>query len=180
VSTPDQLSTEYIVERWPRLFHMAEAGSWESIKTQGLLSTTALLDRFAIDGPRRLEIESQRRPESLEIGNGTSGRVWIRDNKPINETALRRTLQGMTLEEWYRTLNDRVFFWLTRRRLDKLRSAAAYRDRRHDILTVDTAALMNSHGDAVELCNLNSGAVHAAADYPAELEASALFPTTPG
>lgn len=166
MNVPDRLTVDYIVERWPRLFHMAEAGSWDSIKKHGLQSTTALLDRLGIEHQGRAEIESERRAESVELKDALGNSVWVRDNKPINETALLKTLEGMTPEEWYRTLNGRVFFWLTRKRLDKLRGAGAYRHRRHDILTLDTAKLMQSHGDMVELSPLNSGAVHPAANYP--------------
>src|SRR5690242_15628857 len=101
---------------------MAEAGSWASIRERGLLSTTALLDLFEIEGAEREAIESVRRAESVSIEHPEYGTAWIRDNKPINETVLRRTLEGMTEAEWYRTLNGRVFFWLTTDRLDRLRN----------------------------------------------------------
>jgi hypothetical protein len=107
-----------------------------------------------------------RRPESVELKDEAGNSIWIRDNKPINETVLIKTLEGMTLSDWYRTLNGRVFFWLTERRLDKLRGAGAYEDREHDILTLDTAGLIDSYGEVIELSPLNSGAVHPAANYP--------------
>jgi hypothetical protein len=145
---------------------MAEAGSWPSVRRHGLLSTTALLDLFAIDGPRRDEIESARRPETVMIEHPRHGKAWIRDNKPINETVLRRTLVGMQMDAWYRTLNGRVFFWLSTDRLERLRNAPPYRSRPHDILTLDTAALLARHGSRVELAHLNTGAVHPSANYP--------------
>jgi hypothetical protein len=163
---PPSLSADYIAARWPQLFHMAEAGSWPSIARGGLLSTTALLDRFEIEGEGRVAIESSRRAEAAEIEHPALGTAWIRDNKPINETVLRRTLSGMSLDRWYETLNCRVYFWLTRERLDRLRSARPYRDRPHDILTIDTAALLRAHGEEVELAHLNTGAVHRGANYP--------------
>lgn len=165
-AVPETLSAAYIAARWPRLFHMAEAGSWPSIARDGLLSTTALLDRFEIEGPVRVAIESRRRAEAAEINHPELGSAWIRDNKPINETVLRRTLLGMSLDRWYETLNGRVYFWLTRERLDRLRTARPYRDRPHDILTIDTAALLRAHGEEVELAHLNTGAVHRGANYP--------------
>jgi hypothetical protein len=79
---------------------------------------------------------------------------------------LRRTLIGMSEPGWYRTLNGRVLFWLSERRLEKLRNAPPYRDREHDILTIDTGSLVESYAGEIELCHLNSGAVHPAADYP--------------
>jgi hypothetical protein len=166
VTVPATLTAEYIAERWPRLFHMAEAGSWQTIKEHGLLSTSALLDLFEVEDPRRADIESARRPESVEVTHPSYGSVWIRDNKPINQTVLRRTLVGMTENDWYRTLNGRVFFWLTEERLDRLRGAPPYAAREHDILTIDTQALLRSHGNAVELAHLNTGAVHPSANYP--------------
>ena len=163
---PDKLTAAYISSRWPRLYHMAEAGSWPSIQAHGLLSTSALLDLFQITGGQREMIEATRRPESVAIEHPVHGTAWIRDNKPINETVLRRTLVGMSEAEWYRTLNRRVFLWLTTDRLDRLRNAPPYRDREHDVLTLDTAALLDRLGDVVELAHLNTGAVHPSANYP--------------
>ena len=145
---------------------MAEAGSWPSIKRHGLLSTSALLDLFEVDGAEREAIESRRRAAMVPIHHPRHGTVWIRDNLPINVTVLRRTLVGMTEAEYYRLLNGRVFFWLRRQRLEKLLSARAYRDRHHDVLEIDTAILVERYGGAVELSHLNSGAVHAGANYP--------------
>jgi hypothetical protein len=164
-SVPARLSADHIAERWPRLFHMAEAGSWPSIRRNGLLSTTALLDRFEISGPERAAIESRRRAQAVELHHPSLGSARIRDNKPINETVLQRTLVGMSLSQWYETLNGRVFFWLTRRRLDRLREARSYRGRPHDLVIVDTAALLRSYLDEVELAHLNTGAVHRGANY---------------
>lgn len=166
MTVPITLTASYIAERWPRLFHMAEAGSWPSIQQHGLLSTSALLDLYEISEPERDSIEAARRAESVEITHPQYGSALIRDNKPINSTVLRRTLVGMSEADWYRTLNSRVFFWLTEDRLDRLRRAGPYREREHDILTIDTARLLAAHGDEVELAHLNSGAVHAGAHYP--------------
>jgi len=160
------LTPGYIAERWPRLFHMAEAGSWPAIRVHGLLSTTALLDRFEIHGDKRERLESARRPESVPIHHALYENAWIRDNKPINETVLRRTLVGMSEPEFYRLLNGRVFLWLTEARLAKLRGAPAYLGRKHDIIIVSTESLLAAYQDRVELSPMNSGAVHPAADYP--------------
>ena len=161
-----RLTPEYIASRWPRLYHLAEHGSWDSIRRYGLRSTTALLDLFEVEEAAREPIESARRPESVRIEHPAYGFAWIRDNHPSNETALRRTLVGMSESEWYRTLNGRVFFWLNKARLARLRNSPAYRDRQHDLLVLSTAKLLDRHANMVELSHLNSGAVHPAADYP--------------
>ncbi|MGH8866567.1 MAG: DUF7002 family protein [Actinomycetes bacterium] len=165
-SNSSGLTPGYIADRWPQLFHMAEAGSWSSISRHGLRSTTALLDLFEVQPAVREPIETAKRPESLRIYHEKYGTAWIRDNKPINETVLRRTLVGMDEVTWYRTLNGRVFFWLSETRLNRLRKAPPYRERTHDILVLSTAALLEDYADIVELSPLNSGAVHPAANYP--------------
>ncbi len=53
---------EELITDCPTLYHMAERGSWESIKRYGLLSTSALLDHYAVEPPKRTEIESRHRP----------------------------------------------------------------------------------------------------------------------
>lgn len=124
------MDPERLVSRYPALFHMAESGSWESIREHGLLSTTALLDLFEVEGQERLAIESARRPEIVQLEHPEYGVALVRDNKPMQEKALERCLHGMTPREWYEHLNWRVFFWVEQKRLLKLLGARAYRDRR--------------------------------------------------
>jgi hypothetical protein len=78
----------------------------------------------------------------------------------MNETVLRRTLVGMDVSEYYWALNHRVFFFLDEPPLLKLRNAPPYRDRAHEMLVLDTAALLARYGHIVELSPYNSGAVH--------------------
>jgi hypothetical protein len=151
------MTKDELVLNYPTLFHMAEDGSWESIKRFGLLSTTALLNLFQIDGTFRTAIESQRRPNSVAIRNPTLGVAVIRDQKPMSETALVGCLDRMTPTAWYQLLNGKVFFWLRRDRLSRLLQARAYRDSRHCVLTLDTAAILNRHIDKITLSPINSG-----------------------
>jgi hypothetical protein len=136
-----------LIERYPRLYHMAEAGSWPAIQEHGLLSTSALLDLFEVDGEERRLIESVRRPRSVTIDHPEHGTAVIRDQIPLNPTILQRSLVGMTPEEWCIALNSRVFFWAEEERLARMLGAKAYRDRPHDVLTVDTASLVSAHED---------------------------------
>jgi hypothetical protein len=147
-----------LASRYPVLYHMAEDGSWEGIRGLGLLSTSALLDRFEVEGERRRRIESARRPEIEAIQHPERGRALIRDNKPMQETVLERCLAGMAPREWYETLNRRVFFWVDRKRLLKLLGARAYRDRPHLVLELDTVELLRRHAEDVTLSAINSGA----------------------
>jgi hypothetical protein len=144
---------------FPRLWHMAEDGSWDSIRRHGLLSTSALLDLYEVDGERRLALEAQRRPDSVPIsGEGLPDAV-IRDQKPMRTSALAKCLVGgVTPEEWFRLLNERVFFWLSRDRLRGLLNARAYRGRPQIVLTLDTASVVAAHRPRIELSPINSGA----------------------
>jgi hypothetical protein len=143
----------------PVLYHMAERGSWASILRHGLLSTTALLDLFGIEGARREAIEATRRPERFEIAHATLGRVVVRDQKPMDDASLRRCLQDdLEPADWYKILNRKVFFWLTRERLLRLVNAKPYRKLDHDVLEIDASALVSACRDTITLSPINSGA----------------------
>ena len=145
------------VRHYPRLYHMAEANSWPSIRKHGLLSTTALLDLFEISGALRQSLESQHRPHSVAITHPEHGQAVIRDQKPLRPGPLAKCLVGMTPAQWYRTLNRYVFFWVTKERLTTLLGARAYRNKTHTVITVDTALLLETNARAARLSPINSG-----------------------
>ncbi|MFC0389114.1 DUF7002 family protein [Muricoccus vinaceus] len=150
---------EELLRDCPVLYHMAELGSWPSIQRHGLLSTSALLDLFAVSGSRRTAVEARRRPENVAIEHPKLGRAVIRDQKPMDDAGLMRCLQdGLTPEDWYKLLNDRVFMWLTRDRLHRLLTARPYRTLEHDVLELDAAPLVVAHRTRVTLSPINSGA----------------------
>jgi hypothetical protein len=137
---------------------MAAEGSWSGIERHGLRSTTALLDLFEVRGERRTELESRHRPECVSIEHPSYGRAVIRDQKPMDDPGLRRALtDGLAPTDWYRILNKKVFFWLTRERLTKLRTARAYRDKRQTVIVVDTRRLLERNHERVVLSPMNSG-----------------------
>jgi hypothetical protein len=136
---------------------MAEAGAWPSIQAHGLLSTTALLDLFEINGDLRRAIETEHRPESVTITHSVHGSAVIRDQKPMRESALRKCLCGMTPQQWYEMLNGRVFFWVSAERVRTLLNARAYREREHTVITVETAPFIAKYADRMFLSPINSG-----------------------
>lgn len=150
--TPEELAQAY-----PRLYHMADAQSWESIRKYGLLSTSSLLDLYEVKGKQRIDIESRRRPESVPILHDTHGRAVVRDHKPLIESKLRTALRDCTVEEWYRLLNRYVFFWLTQERLQTLLCARAYRNQPHAVLTLETLSFVRRYEDKIVLSPMNSG-----------------------
>ena len=151
------VTPEKLISRYPRLYHMAEANTWDSIRKHGLLSTSALLDLFEVRGAQRYAIESEHRPDSIPITHPIYGTAVIRDQKPMSDSGLLRCLRDVTPREWYEALNKRVFFWLTRKRLLTLLNAKPYRAQKHCVLTIDTALMLERHLDEITLAPLNSG-----------------------
>ena len=117
----------------PTLFHMAEAGSWPSIRRHGLLSTSALLDLYGVRGAARERIERRRRPEGVPLSAPGLEGALVRDQKPLGEEGLRRCLRnGMAPEDWYAILA-------------------------HDMLELDAAALVAACRAAIALAPINTG-----------------------
>jgi hypothetical protein len=149
---------EQLIKRYPRIYHMAEAGSWPSIRRHGLLSASEVILRADLAGSQRRILRSEHRPEKVVVCVAGIGTVVLRDQKPMSERRLRPALlDGMTPQQWYKLINSRVFFWVKEQRLHGLLTAAEYVDSEHDVLTVDTASLLSAHAKRVRLCHMNSG-----------------------
>jgi len=148
-----------LIRDCPTLYHVAERGSWPSIRQHGLLSTSALLDLFGVQGPERDAIEGRRRPEGVRLGHPALGQAVIRDQAPMDDAGLRKCLlDGLSPEDWYRLLNRKVFLWLTRARLLRLLDARLNRGVEHDVLELDAAALVEAYRGSITLSPINSGA----------------------
>lgn len=153
-----ELELQELIGHHPVLYHMAAQHSWPSIRCRGLLSTSALLDLYEIGGGERERIETAHRPKSVEIRHPTLGRAFVRDQKPMSDSRLRIALEdGLTPMDWYRILNQRTFFWLTLRRLKTFLCARSYAQDWHDVLIVETTALLNAYRDRIVLSPMNSG-----------------------
>jgi hypothetical protein len=147
-----------LVRDCPTLYHMAERDSWPSVRKYGLLSTTALLDHFEVAAPLRAAIECKRRPASVTLERNGLGRAVVRDQFPMDDKGLCRCLEdGLSPEDWYRTLNAKVFFWLTRERLLRLLNAGNYRLQEHDVLALDAMSLIHAYEDKIWFSPINSG-----------------------
>jgi hypothetical protein len=134
-----------------RIYHLAEAANWPSIRRNGLLSTTALLDSAGIHGEERNRIESCQRIKHIELPNG----VQLRDQTPMPASALQKCLVGMTPPEWYALINSKVFFWLDSERLNRQRGACGLRPQ--VVLEIDAARLVAQHGERIALSSINTG-----------------------
>ncbi|MFT4510342.1 DUF7002 family protein [Caballeronia sp. 15711] len=152
------MEIDKLIEVYPRLYHMAERGTWDSIRARGLLSASAVLDHFRLTGEDRTRYESVQRPAKMEVVAGHPEKIVLRDQKPMPHNRLLVALQdGITPEEWYRIINAKVFFWATKERLLGLLNARDYRALEHDVLTIDAAPFIQAYRDQIWLCHMNSG-----------------------
>jgi hypothetical protein len=148
-----------ILARYPRLYHLTHLENVEAIKGRGLLSTSALLDLFGIEGDERRAIEESNRRQLVPIVHPVHGRAVLRDQKPMDDRGLTRALRdGITPVEWYRLVNRHVFFWVDEGRVERLLGAQAYRDERHALVISRTAGLFERHAQDVVLSPINTGA----------------------
>lgn len=143
---------------YPRLYHMAERGSWPSIQKYGMLSTKATLDRANADASTRRAVMSTHRPKKVVIPFPGESSVVVRDQKPMSDSKLAGCLlDGITTTQWYEFLNGKVFFWATEERLHKLLNAGSYRNEEHDVLILDTKPFVNCYANEIRIGHINSG-----------------------
>jgi hypothetical protein len=154
-----------LIERYPRLFHLAEAGSARAISEHGLLPAKEIVSTSALSPDEQAAILGRPRPRALTIEHPVLGRVILRDQTPLRAHILDKVLTDMTARQWLSALNERVFFWLHSQRLDQLLNARRNRGRPHDILVIDTARMVSAHDGRIRLSAINSG--------------SALYPNAP-
>jgi hypothetical protein len=77
---------------------------------------------------RRIEIESCKRLVSHTLSRAGRPDAIVRDQKPMSDAKLKNCLEpGISPQQWYEILNDKVFFWVSREKLNKLLHARAYR-----------------------------------------------------
>ena len=82
-----------LIERYPRLYQMAEVGGYPSIFEHGLLSTVAALDRYEVRGVERFQLESAHRPEKVTLASKAYEKVVLRDQKPRKLEEIREEIR---------------------------------------------------------------------------------------
>lgn len=137
---------------------MADIDSWPIIKQHGLLSTSALLDKWGYEGSKREEIECKLRPEKVCIFHKEYGKAVIRDQKAMDPERLKKSLpEDISVESWCRFINKRVFFWADWTGLKILISANEYVYKSHLVITIDTRKLLQRYESEITLSSMNSG-----------------------
>jgi hypothetical protein len=146
-----------LIRLYPRLYHMAADGSWPSIRQHGLLSSERLLQEWEVPGPARDRALTEARRDSIRLEHPALGTAVVRDQKPIHVPSLQEALSDLTVAEWLRELNSRVFFFLYEEALSVLLKSPSYRNEAHTVLTIDTALFVTAHENEIELTTFNTG-----------------------
>lgn len=151
-----------LISKYPRLYHMAEDGSWPNILKHGLLSTSALLTLYGYTGEERRLLESEWRPRKTAISCAGLEDAVIRDQKPMPPSLLQQCLlDGMTPSEWYYLINRRTYFWVQwSPNVEWFLGSREYRNTVNLIITVDTRRLLARCADQVTLSGINSGSTY--------------------
>ena len=147
-----------LIEKYPRLFHMATAGSWGSIRVHGLWTTEQIAHTSGLAPADIRAIAERHRPRSVALDHPVLGPVIVRDQAALRPVFAPARIVDMTMDEWIQILNQRVFFWLHPIRLQGLLGATRYKKLDQDVVVVDTASLVAAHADRIELSPINSGA----------------------
>lgn len=145
---------------FPKLYHMAEDGSWPHILKRGLLSTSSLLTVYGYEGERRHKLESEWRSTKIKISCDGLEDAVLRDQIPMPPTALKQCLQNMTPEQWYTLINGRVFFWTTWKSLEMFLAAKEYKNHPQTVITLDTRKLLERYSEKITLSGINSGSTY--------------------
>lgn len=152
------MSPEKLIELYPHIYHMAERGSWPSIREHGLLSSNEVTKCSGAQGEVKDRLRREHRAEKTSVQVPGVGTIVLRDQIPMPPNRIERTLPvGFSASDWYELINERVFFWAEKERLHRLLNARQYRHLEHDVLTIDTASLLSRHATKIQLCHMNSG-----------------------
>jgi hypothetical protein len=153
------VDADQLTELHPVVYHMAEDGSWPSILERGLLSAQAIIDLYQPDDGDKTEILATVRRRKITLTRDGLPDITIRDQLPAKFLSACMN-EGVSPKEYLDALNSRVFFWVSVQRLKTLLHARHYRNLRHTVLHVDTAALLRAYSGRVQLAPYNTGSMH--------------------
>ena len=145
----------------PYLYHLTDRENFKQIaKDNRLISTTVIAEQ--VDHPDSTSFLRTKRPSHVKMQNGTTTYI-IRDQKPISEVVLRRSLEnGCSYEDFLYLLNSRVFFWPTLSRLQ--RHFKRYEQENPIIIRVETEAIFALNQQPM-FCQYNSGATRCSSHW---------------
>lgn len=153
------MTPEELAEKHQYLYHTTDPENWRGILNHGLLSTNCLLNLFGKSDADREKFIQRRREKSEYLWRADLGTAVITDNIPMHDGKLANCLDdGLVPSQWYKKLNQRVFFWTNEKNLHTLLGAKAFRGRERLVLVFRTMELAKAYHQQMELSPINSGA----------------------
>lgn len=146
------------IKKRPYLFHLTSKDNIKNIiSTKKLYSTKCIVETTECPEPNKILKEKRMEHKIIKHNDIT---YMLRDQKPISEKLLKGCLEeGMTFEQYYEMLNERVFWWPT---IDRLtRHYSRYESEKPKIIRVSTESVYKLNKSKIEFSHLNSGALRA-------------------
>lgn len=143
------------INKRPYLYHLTHETNYQNILDSGIiLSTTKIIEQSGVSNKDEF-LRSRREEHTLVNINGVE--YHIRDQGPIFPNALKKCVKGgWDSGDFIKHLNDRVFFWSTKRRLQ--RHYKRYEDENPIIFKISSELLFEANTTPPLFCRLNSGA----------------------
>ena len=151
-----QTALDSFFDHFPRVFHVSLCPQSSTIESSGLFSAAGLLARSALSIEERGHILASQRKTTV-ILHTDFGETVLNDQIPLPAKALLRCLNGISPEDWYVEMNERIFFFLNE---DKARNFAKVRADKlpaRTLLCLNTEKLIAGSETDFELCAFNSG-----------------------
>jgi hypothetical protein len=137
------------VARFPNLWHATFPGGWDGIQQSGLRPSLDLLTAAGREGEA-----SELREEQVTLSL-PEGEAVLRAQTP-NRKDPAPYLDGITAEEWYRLLNGRSYFYVSRDDVDKMVAASLELGIAQDVATFQTRRLLTPVVDQVQVATVNA------------------------
>lgn len=85
------MDADALTAAYPRLFHVAAAGSWESLRQHGLRRTNYILAKGGLSVATADRLLHERRPKPFTFEHPELGQETLRDHKPTTGAARTET-----------------------------------------------------------------------------------------
>jgi hypothetical protein len=152
------MTLETFYSRHEFLYHLTSAeNADEIIEARRLSSTKKILANSTFSQEEKTKYLTERRPVHLQVDGIDGSVVMVRDQRPISEKALAKTLtDDWTVGQFIESLNSRIFFWPNLKRLAI--HYKRYQSENPRIIRVRSKAMVEKNTHNLRFCHLNSGA----------------------
>lgn len=150
------MDTEDFISKYPVLWHLTDATSWDSIQSNGLLSTQGIVRQWGVPAKQAELLVTRKRPAPVVLDHPEHGRAVLRDQHPLAEDRLAPALtDGMTIPDWLSMLNSFVFFFPSEAAVRTL--YAAYDSEPAVVIKARTRSMVAEHDARIRLAGINTG-----------------------